>query len=71
MPGADDPRLHRRAQRLEYVTVSWNVVEAVVALAAGITSGSTALIGFGADSLIKVLSADALLRRLSEAGERL
>lgn len=68
VPAAEYPRLHRRARRLEWMTVSWNVVEAVVALGAGIVSGSTALIGFGADSLIEVLSAAALLRRLHEAG---
>jgi divalent metal cation (Fe/Co/Zn/Cd) transporter len=52
-------RLHRRALRLEYFTVSWNVVEAVVAVTAGLLAGSVALIGFGVDSGIEVLSAVA------------
>lgn len=38
-------------------TIAYNVVEAVVALAAGSTAGSTALIGFGLDSVIEVASA--------------
>lgn len=65
---ADRPRLHRRAVRLEWFTVGWNVVEAVVAITAGVIAGSVALIGFGADSGIEVLSAVALLWRLRSAG---
>lgn len=42
--------LHRRALWLEYFTVGWNVIEAVVAIAAGVGAGSVALIAFGADS---------------------
>jgi cation diffusion facilitator family transporter len=61
-------RLHRRAVRLEYFTVSWNVVEAVVAITAGLIAGSVALVGFGVDSGIEVLSALALLWRLRRAG---
>jgi cation diffusion facilitator family transporter len=61
-------RLHRRALRLEYFTVSWNVVEAVVAIAAGLIAGSVALVGFGVDSGIEVLSALALVWRLRRAG---
>ena len=60
--------LHRRALRLEWFTVSWNVVEAVVAIGAGILAGSAALIGFGADSGIEVISAVGLLWRLYRAG---
>lgn len=65
---AERERLHRRAVRLEWFTVSWNVVEAVVAIGAGVLAGSVALIGFGADSGIEVISAVALLWRLSAAG---
>ena len=60
--------LHRRAIRLEWFTVTWNVIEAVVAIGAGIIAGSVALIGFGVDSGIEVLSALALLWRLRRAG---
>lgn len=61
-------RLHRRARRLEWFTVLWNVVEAVIALAAGILSASTALVAFGADSLIEVTAGGAVLWRLRRAG---
>ena len=60
--------LHRRALWLEYFTVGWNVVEAVVAIGAGIIAGSVALIGFGADSAIEVISSLGLLWRLRRAG---
>jgi divalent metal cation (Fe/Co/Zn/Cd) transporter len=60
--------LHRRGVRLEVFTVAWNMVEAVVAVGVGIAVGSVALIGFGADSGIEVVSALALLWRLLKAG---
>jgi len=60
--------LHRRALLLEYSTIDWNVMEAVVAIGAGVLAGSVALIGFGADSAIEVLSAVGLLWRLRKAG---
>jgi divalent metal cation (Fe/Co/Zn/Cd) transporter len=49
-------------------TVGWSVVEAVVAIGAGVIAGSVALIGFGADSAIEVISAVGLLWRLRKAG---
>lgn len=61
-------RLHRRGVRLEVFTITWNVVEAVVAIGAGILAGSVALVGFGVDSGIEVISAVALLWRLLRAG---
>lgn len=66
--GLASERLHRRALRLEWFTVTWNVLEAVIAVTAGIIAGSVALVGFGVDSAIEVLSAVALLWRLRRAG---
>jgi divalent metal cation (Fe/Co/Zn/Cd) transporter len=54
--------------RLEWFTISWNVIEAFVAIGAGIIAGSVALVGFGADSGIEVISAVGLLWRLRKAG---
>jgi hypothetical protein len=66
--------LLRRGLNLERVTVGWNVLEAIVAIAAGYFAGSVALVGFGLDSVIESISAVALYRRLalelSEAGAR-
>ena len=61
-------KLHRWSLRLEWFTVAWNVVEAVVAIGAGLVVGSVALVGFGVDSGIEVISAVALLWRLYRAG---
>ena len=67
-PSVDPGQLHNRAKLLEWLTVSWNVVEAIVAVGAGLYAGSTALIAFGADSAIEVISAVGLLWRLYRAG---
>ena len=54
----------RHARRLEYLTIGWNLIEAGVALGAGIIAGSIALIGFGVDTLIEIFSSLILLWRL-------
>ncbi len=61
-------KLHCRGVRLEVFTIAWNVVEMVVAVGVGLLVGSVALVGFGADSGIEVISAVALLWRLLKAG---
>ncbi len=62
----------RRGRILEYATLGWNFAEAAVAIGAGVLAGSTALLGFGFDSLIESLSGSVLLWRLShgEKGEQ-
>lgn len=55
----------RHGRRLEYFTIGWNVLEAGVAIGAGLFAGSIALVGFGADSLIESISGSVLLWRLS------
>ncbi len=57
-------RVIRHALWLEYATVGWNVIEALVALTVGSLAGSIALVGFGLDSVIEVLAASALIWRL-------
>lgn len=57
--------LVRRVRRLVTATISYNVVEAVVALAAGAVASSTALVGFGLDSIIEVSSAAAVAWQFS------
>ncbi len=60
-------RILRRGRRLEYFTLGWNVLEAVVAVVAGWYAGSIALIGFGVDSLIECTSGAVLLWRLASS----
>lgn len=58
----DDRRalLRRRVRLLVAATIGYNLVEAVVAVSAGAAASSAALIGFGLDSGIEVLSAAAV-----------
>jgi divalent metal cation (Fe/Co/Zn/Cd) transporter len=66
--------LRRRVRLLVAATITYNVVEAVIAITAGTVAGSTALVGFGLDSVIEVASATAVAWQFSgrdpEARER-
>jgi len=52
--------LIRRGQRLEYVTIAYNSLEALIALVSGFLASSIALVGFGFDSVIEVTSGAAV-----------
>ena len=60
----DRAGLLRRGVLLEAATVGWNVVEGVIALAAGSLAGSLALIAFGIDSFVETASGIVLWWRL-------
>lgn len=66
--------LSRRVRLLVGATITYNVIEAIVAISAGTVASSTALIGFGLDSVIEVASATAVAWQFSgrdpEARER-
>jgi divalent metal cation (Fe/Co/Zn/Cd) transporter len=70
----DGARLGRRAQLLAAASVTYNVLEAVVAITAGAVAGSVALVGFGLDSLVEVSSGLVILwqfrHKLPETRER-
>ena len=59
--------LTRRVRWLVAATITYNVIEAVVAISAGTVASSTALIGFGLDSVIEVVSAAAVAWQFSGA----
>lgn len=52
--------LHRRVRFIVGFTITYNVIEAIVAVWAGVLASSAALIGFGLDSVVEVLSAAAV-----------
>ncbi|RYZ27180.1 MAG: hypothetical protein EOP01_08025 [Propionibacteriaceae bacterium] len=58
-------RLVRRIRFLVAATITYNVLEAVVALAAGAAASSGALVAFGLDSVIEVASAAAVAWQFS------
>jgi len=57
--------LARRVRLLVAATITYNVIEAVVAIGAGTRASSTALVGFGLDSVIEVSSAAAVAWQFS------
>ncbi|MBC7186961.1 MAG: cation transporter [Calditrichaeota bacterium] len=58
----------RRALKLEYLTVGYNVAEAAASIAAGRAAGSISLVGFGLDSVVESLSGLVLIWRLRQHG---
>lgn len=60
LTGERRTRLHRRVKFIIAFTISWNIIEAVIAISAGVVASSAALIGFGLDSVIEVASAAAI-----------
>jgi divalent metal cation (Fe/Co/Zn/Cd) transporter len=57
--------LQRRIRWVVAITISYNVIEAIIALVAGSVASSTALIAFGLDSIVEVLSAAAVAWQFS------
>jgi divalent metal cation (Fe/Co/Zn/Cd) transporter len=57
--------LQRRIRLVVVATITYNVIEAIVALAAGTVASSSALIAFGLDSVVEVLSALAVAWQFS------
>ena len=68
---ASRPKLLRAARLLAGFTVTWNVLEGVVAMAFGVADESIALLGFGLDSWVEVGAAGLVLWRLKDGGDRL
>jgi divalent metal cation (Fe/Co/Zn/Cd) transporter len=64
MTAAPRARLLSRGLRLEYLTVGWNIVEGLVAVAAALAAGSVALLGFGIDSFVETASGLIIVWRL-------
>lgn len=63
-----DPRaatLKRRVLLIVAATITYNVLEAIIAIGAGVAASSAALIGFGLDSIVEVLSAGAVAWQFS------
>jgi len=65
VPEGERAALVREAFRLEYFTFAWMIVEAAVAIGAGVAAQSITLLAFGVDSLIELTSAGVLIWRLN------
>ena len=64
LSAATRKRLLRRGLRLEYLTLSWNVVGSVLILVAAAAARSVALAGFGLDSLIEIVASAVVIWQL-------
>jgi len=64
-PGTRRATLQRRIRLLVGATITYNVIEAVVALTEGTRVSSSALIGFGLDSVVEISSAAAVAWQFS------
>lgn len=64
LPDRSRSSLLARGMALEYFTIGYNTIEAVVAVGAGVLAGSIALVGFGLDSVIEIAAGTTLLWRL-------
>lgn len=69
-------KLEHRARLLAHTANAWHLVEAAIALAAGVLAGSVALEGFGVDSVVELLAGGVIVwlfsggRGSSTAAER-
>jgi divalent metal cation (Fe/Co/Zn/Cd) transporter len=68
IPASADPRLRRWAWWLTALTIGWNAIEAIVAIASGVIASSIALVGFGLESVIEVSSALVIVWLLARQG---
>lgn len=60
-PAPDRARFVQHARLLAWLGLGWHLVEAGIALAAGVVAGSIALVGFGVDSLIEAAAGIVVL----------
>ena len=65
----DADRLYKKGLFLEYITVVYNVFEAIASIVFGSIAGSVALVGFGLDSVVESLSGLILIWRLRQHGK--
>jgi divalent metal cation (Fe/Co/Zn/Cd) transporter len=63
MSHADSTKLKNKALNLSYFTVGYNIIEFIISFIAGILAGSSALIGYGSDSLVESLSGIIMIWR--------
>lgn len=63
-------QMHKKILLFEYFTIAWNVVEGIVSITIGITSGSISLLAFGLESNIEVFSSVVTVWELKGVGNK-
>ncbi len=66
--GSQQAVLLRRGLTIEYISFVWMVIECLVAISAGLMASSLALLAFGGDSVIELISSWAVLSYLRRMG---
>ena len=70
LPAATDHRRqHAEAERLEWATIGWNLLEVGVTISLGIAAGSLALVAFGLEAIVEVFASVVVVWHL-RGGER-
>ncbi len=64
----DRHRLISAAIALQWLTISWMIAEAAIAIVSAIQAHSVSLLGFGLDSVVELISAAVVARRLYVEG---
>ena len=59
-------KFYKRGLLLEYFTIGYNVIEAIISITFGSMANSIALVGFGLDSIVESLSGLVLIWRLRQ-----
>ena len=62
-------KLTKRALKLSYFTVIYNIAEGILAIFAGLIAGSVSLVGFGLDSAVESFSAIIMVWRFKKSGK--
>lgn len=70
LPPTRETTLKRRVRLIVTATITYNVIEGIVAITAGTVAGSAALVGFGLDSSVEVLSAAAVAWQFAGSDHR-
>ena len=60
--------LEKRAIRLEYLTIAWNVIEMTITIALGIAAASLALVAFGLDTMVELFASGVVVWHLRHPG---
>ena len=60
-------KLHKKALLLSYFTIIYNIIEGLLSIFVGISTGSISLVGFGLDSFIESLSGSILIWRFTKS----
>jgi divalent metal cation (Fe/Co/Zn/Cd) transporter len=70
MPAMTNEKQHleSRAERLEYATIGWNVIEMLITIALGIAARSLALVAFGLDTMVELFASGVVLWHLRHDG---